>query len=674
MQKALVANFTRGEVTPLAHSRSDAEFYKAAAKYVRNWVVRRYGGVTRRSGTRYCGATKSQTSVAAFIPFVFSSTQAYVLEFGDLYVRFWTPEGLQITSGGVPYEIVSPYAAADVARIQWAQSNDVMYLAHPSYFPQKLTRASHTSWSFANVNFQDGPYLPINDTTTTLTVSAAPSTGGSITITFSSTTNVNKGAGLQSTDVGRHVRLQLGGSYSWGKITAVSSTTVATLSVASGNGGTGATLTWRLGMISKTLGYPGSVAFFEGRLCWGRMDSYPNMIGLSRSALPETYAPSDVDATVADSHGTVYDINQAGEIVWLQEAPKLQVGTLSAIRTLSSSDGSATLTPRNVTQRLEVNYGTTAVPPVRIGPSTVHTGRFGRTIRDLVFDYNTNSLVSPDLSVLAVHMVKQGVARFAYCEEPDSVLWGLTTDGNLVGTTFDRDERVIGFHSHPLVNGVVETICAVPSSTLQRDVLFLQVRRTINGAVVRYVETLSRLYDGDLMTQSDAFFVDCGVMYDGSPVNQVTGVDHLEGQTVDVLADGAVYPSQVVVGGTITLPGTRRASKVAVGLHIDAFGETLDHVPQGPQGSTVGEPKRAVYVVVDEFETLGLKVGPPDYLMETVKYRSPATPMGQAPELHTGPVKVPIDSGWETAGHVRFEAPQPLPATIRALTVAVDVS
>lgn len=673
VQKTLEANWTRGEVTPLAHNRADAEFYKAAARYVRNWVVRRFGGVTRRSGTRYRGQTKFSDKVAEFIPFVFSSTQAYVLEFGDLYVRFWTPEGTQITSGGVPYEIVSPYAADDVSRIQWAQSNDVMYLAHTGYAPRKLVRAAHTSWSFSVVDFQDGPYLALNDTSNTLTVSGAPTTGGSITITFASTTGINKNTGLQAADVGRLVRFQLGGKYSWGKITAVTDTLNATLLVSDGQGGTGATKTWRLGMISAVEGYPGSVAFHEGRLCWARTNEHPNMVGLSESGLPESYSPSEVDATVVDSNGTSYDINQAGEIVWLQEAPKLQIGTLSAIRTLSSSDGNATLTPRNVTQRLEVNYGTTAVPPARIGPSTVHTGRFGRTIRDLVFDYNTNSLVSPDLSVLSVHMFKQGVKRFAYAEEPDSILWAATADGKLCGTTFDRDERVIGFHQHPLTNGYLETMCAVPSDTLRRDVVFVLAKREINGQTVRYVETIDPLFDAETMVQADAFFVDAGVTYSGLAVNQVTGATHLEGQTVDILADGAVYPQQVVTGGSITLPGGRKASKITFGIHIDAYGETLDPAPQGPQGSTVGEPKRAVYAIVDEFETLGLKLGPPNYLMETVNYRASATPMGQAPSLHTGTVKVPLDSGWAAAGHVRFEAPQPLPATIRSLTIAVDI-
>lgn len=672
--QALKANGTRGEVTPLAGDRVDTEFFKAAVKTLRNWVVLRYGGFRRRSGSRYCGATKTGTSASVLIPFIFSSTQAYVLEFGDLYIRFWTPDGQQILSGPSPYEIVSPYTAADVERIQWAQSNDVMYLAHPSYFPRKLLRSAHASWAVSLIDFIDGPYLGINDTTTTLTPSAAPTTGGSINLTASSTTGINGGTGFVDTDIGRLVRFQIGGNYSWGVITARASSTVVTITVREGHGGTTATLTWRLGAFSDTTGYPGSVSFTEGRLAWGRTTSNPNGVGFSRSGLPETYSPSATDGTVVDSHGMFYDINNAGEILWLQESPsRLQIGTYTTIRTIGASSGDESIAPRNVSQKLESNTGTIAVLPARIGPSTVHPGRYGRVLRDLFYDYNINSLSAPSLSTLAEHMFKRGVRRLAYAQEPDSILWGCTNNGVLFGTTFDRDERVIGFHRHPMANGEVECVTVVPDADAERDVAFLQIKRTINGSTVRYVETLDPLFDGDLHEKEDACFVDCAATYDGVAVNTVTGLDHLEGEEVDILADGAVMPRRTVTGGQVSLANSRTASKITVGLPIDDYGETLQAVPEKPNGSAVHDKQRTVFVIVNEFETLGLKVGAPGNIQETVRYRPPSTPMGQTPELHTGFIRVPIDSGWNTDGHIAFSSGQPLPATILSLNVGVDV-
>lgn len=672
--QALKANGTKGEVTPLVHNRTDTEFFKAACGVLRNWVTIRYGGFKRRSGSRYRGPAKSASLKAEFIPFVFSSTQAYMLEFGHLYVRFWTPEGLRVVDGlGDPYEVVTPYASTEVARVQWFQDSDILYLAHPDHKPQSLTRLAHATWTCADTEFLDGPYLNINDTATTLTPSIAPVTGGTLNITMSSVTNVNRGLGFQSTDVGRHVRFQIAGSYSWGVITAIVSTTIATILVKDGHGGTAATLTWRLGAFSNTTGWPGSVQGQSGRVTWSRSNNNPNGMGFSRSGLPRTFSPSDVDGTVTDSHGMFYDIRNAGEIVWTKEAGRLQVGTLSSIRTIGASSGDEVITPRNVSDKLESNYGTIAVPPTSIGPSTVHPGRFGRTMRDLFFDYNTNSLSSPSLSTLAEHMFKSGIRRTAYAQEPDTVLWVNTEDGGLVGTTFDREERVIGFHRHPMVNGLIESLGVVPSATLRRDVVFLMVQRTIDGSVVRYVETLDPLFDGTLLDKEDAFFVDCGVTYDGSAVGTVTGLHHLEGQTVDILADGSVYPSQVVDAGEITLPNDRTASKYSIGLHIDCYGETLTPVIEKQNGSTIGDKQRAVFVLVKQHETLGLKVGPRGGVKELVQDRLPSTPMGQSDPLHSGTLRCNLDAGWNDEGVIAFQADQPLPATVLALNIAVDV-
>lgn len=673
--QTLKANGTRGEVTPLVINRTDTEFFKASLKLLRNWVSLRYGGWRRRSGTRWCGETKIGTSASTLIPFVFSSSQSYVLEFGGQYIRFWTPDGAQITSGGSPLEVSTPYLAADVERIQFAQSADVIYLAHPSYAPRKLLRSSHTSWALSLVDFIDGPYLPINDTTTTLSAGSTMSLGASVTVTASAVTGINGGAGFQTTDVGRRIRMQIGGTWGWGTITARASTTSITVSVRGANGGSGATVSWRLGAFSDTTGWPGSVSFTEGRLAWARTTNNPNGVGYSYSGLPETYTPSATDGTVTDAHGTFYDINNAGEITWLSESPsKLQVGTYTSIRTIGASSGDEVMTPRNVTQKLESNTGSTSVLPVKVGPSTVHVGRYGRTIRDLYFDYNINSLTAPSLSTLAEHKFKQGVRCLTYAQEPDSVIWGCTNDGLLFGTTYDREERVIGFHFHPMTNGEVEKVATIPYDAGKRDVVFLQVKRTIGGNTVRYIETLDPLFDGDLHEKEDAFFVDCGVTYSGTPVNTVTGATHLAGVEVDVLADGAVYPRQTVPpAGTITLPNGKTASKISFGIPISNEVVTLTPAPEKQNGSAVSDKKRTAYAIVQEHETLGLKVGAYGQVQETVRFRNAQVPMGQTPDLHTGAVKVPFDGNWDGDGYVSLTCEQPLPATVLSLNIGVDV-
>jgi hypothetical protein len=96
-------------------------------------------------------------------------------------------------------------------------------------------------------------------------------------------------------------------------------------------------------------------------------------------------------------------------------------------------------------------------------------------------------------------------------------------------------------------------------------------------------------------------------------------------------------------------------------------------VAEKQNGSTLGDQQRTSAVFVSEFETLGLQVGTPGHLMETVRFRSPSTLMGQSDPLHTGTARVRVESGWEAGGVVAFQCTQPLPATIRGLNIAVDV-
>lgn len=154
------AIFTRGELTPTLHSRVDLEYFKMAYKYGENFVLARHGGLQNRPGTKFIGEVKDQAKTVRLVRFRFSRTQVYVLEFGDLYVRFWADDG-QVLDLGLPYEVATTYTEAELPDLQFAQSNDVIYIAHRSHAPAKLQRFSETNWTLSDVVFIDGPYLPV---------------------------------------------------------------------------------------------------------------------------------------------------------------------------------------------------------------------------------------------------------------------------------------------------------------------------------------------------------------------------------------------------------------------------------------------------------------------------------------------------------------------------------
>lgn len=210
--------------------RVDFDKYKAALKICLNHIPLVQGGVTRRPGTIFVSEVKDSTAFTRLVRFEYSTTQAYVLEFGNLYMRIYRNHGRNESPPGTPVEIVTPYTTAELPTLMFTQSADVLYVAHPLHAPATINRLSDTSWTFTAITFTDGPYLNQNLTATTLTFSAG--SGAGVTCTASSIVGINGGAGFAATDVGRHVRARIpGGAWAWGTITGWTSTTVVTVTL-----------------------------------------------------------------------------------------------------------------------------------------------------------------------------------------------------------------------------------------------------------------------------------------------------------------------------------------------------------------------------------------------------------------------------------------------------------
>ena len=152
----ILTNFTSGELSPRLNGRIDMDKYYNGASLINNFIVLMHGGLTKRPGTRFIREIKTSTgsnSGARLIPFVFSKTQAYVLEFGHNYIRFYKDEGIIVSSGTTPYEISTTYTAAQVDGLEFVQSADVLYIVHESHPPRKLSRTGHTAWTISDVDF-----------------------------------------------------------------------------------------------------------------------------------------------------------------------------------------------------------------------------------------------------------------------------------------------------------------------------------------------------------------------------------------------------------------------------------------------------------------------------------------------------------------------------------------
>ncbi len=672
-----------------------------------------------------------------------------------------------------PLEIDSPYAEADLFLVEGPQSADELYLFHSSYAPHKLRRFGHTTWSLEEVDFQDGPWLDMNTTATTMTPGAT--TGFGQTITASAITGINDNTGFQSTDVGRLIRIDNPASgIDWGyaRITAVGSTTSITVDIRSAFGQASVADTrWMLGAWSATTGYPSDATFFQQRLWPVRTTDQTQTLFPSNTGDFELYSPDSenssgaFDGTVEDDDSFVLTLSSddVDPIQWISAGRDLVVGTLSGEWVVSSSG--AAITPTDFTLKRHTKHGSAQVRPVRVGHVVLHLQRGKRKLREIGFDFNVDGLASFDMTRLAEHITYGGIVEMAYQQEPHSILWCVRNDGQLCCMTYRREEEVVGW-SRMIMGGAylgdiaqvlsVETIPGnngsgqVQDST-DRDEVWVIVRRTINGSTVKYVEFFER----EFMTgheQPDSYYSDSCVSLDSpititgatvaSPVvvtaashgfsngdlvdivnvqgmtelngnrykvanktastfeltdqtddtnidgtgftayatggqvrkavSSVSGLDHLEGATVNILADGAVHAQKTVSSGSVTLDIS--ASRVTVGLPYTHTLKTLKMESGAALGTAVGQRKRFTGMTMVVLNAHTVQFGTTTSNLKTIDFRQVSDAMDEAAPLFTGERRVQMPAGFKRDERIIIQDSNPVSFGLLALAPEVHTN
>lgn len=426
-----------------------------------------------------------------------------------------------------------------------------------------------------------------------------------------------------------------------------------------------------LGAFSNTTGFPRAIAFYEQRLVLAGTSHQPQTIFFSQSGDFENFERG----TNADD-GLVYTIgsNEVNIIRYLSSGRQLIVGTSGGEFVVRASGFDEPLKPDNTQIKQQTTFGSADIQPLQVGNATLFLQRAKRKLRELVFSNQSDSYVAPDMTILAEHITEGGISAFAYQQEPDSIAWTVRNDGVLACMTYRREEQVVAWHRH-IIGGVfgsgdaiVESVATIPGD-LDEDEVYLIVKRTINGATKRYVERLSGFDFGNAV--NDAFFVDSGLTYSGSAATVITGLDHLEGQTVSVLADGSIHPDVTVSSGSVTLQ--RSVTKAHIGLPFTSRVETL-RIDQGSAiGSAQGKVKRISEVTVRLFRSVGLKVGTSTSELDIVPFRDSGDSMDTATPLFTGDKTVEFRGGYDDDATIVIQQDQPLPMTILAVFPTVSV-
>ena len=440
---------------------------------------------------------------------------------------------------------------------------------------------------------------------------------------------------------------------------------------------------WRLGLYNSDNGYPSAVSFHQDRLWWGGCTQYPNRADASNTGDYENMAPTELDGSVIDSDALSFTLNsnQVDAIVWMaSDEWGMLVGTVGGEWCIAPSSQQQAITPTNVNAKQMGSYGSADMAPLRISKATFFLQRTGRKLREMTYQFMNSTFTAADISLVGEHLTESGLKQMAVQLAPQQIIWVVRNDGFLVGVTYDKDQDICGWHDHVLGGfsdaaqtsaPVVESVATIPAPGIQRDEVWLSVKRYINGAVVRTVEVMSKMWeDGDATATCN--FLDCSAELIPSDLT-VSGLSYLKGQTVGVLTDGAVHANCVVSGsGTITLQWT--ASLVQVGLPYTSTGQSLHIEAGGGEGPAQGKIRRIHRAVFSFFQSVGLTVGSNVKGVNSYPqtFRGASDPISQAVGLFSGIKRWSYEGTWSPDGMIFWSTSDPLPCNITQIMAQLD--
>jgi len=726
-------NFTSGEVSPLIKGRVDVSRYLSGVARMENMLPLVQGGAFRRSGTVFGAETKDSGKVR-MVPFIFSEEQSYTLEFGDLYIRFYT-QNAQVTEAGTAitntsqtnpvvvdatahglsngdrvvitgvigmtelnnreftvanqtandfelsgidgtgftaytsggtvaeiFEIVSPWSGTEIQELQFAQSADVMYITHPDFDVRKLSRTSALVWPLTPVTF----------------------TG----ITF---TGVDE--------------------------------------------------------------RPGSVAFYEQRLVLARTNEKPLTVFLSKAGDLENFTTG---TNPEDAIEYAMVAKQVNEIRWLSLTGKvLGIGTEGAEFEGGSTDFNEGVTPLNFRIRQHTSFGSKSQVPVAFDTSTLYLQRAKRKLREFTYDFQKDGFISTDLTVLSDQILFEEGIDLAYQQEPNNNIYVTTTSEHMACLTYQKEQQVVGWAKIFLggTDVLIESVGVIPGTT--EDQVWVAVKRTINSSTFRSTEFFKpRFIETVTIRKEDAFFVDSGLTFESPPktisgatktdpvvitatahgfsdgdfikirsvkgmtelndrrfkvasktantfelndrddntidgtgfteyisggnarleVTTIENLNHLIGETVEILVDGRSHDKLIVdSGGRITL--SFGGSIIQIGLGNTALIETLPFEPGNPLGTTQGKTTTISRIKIRFYQALGGTIRIQDGDKSQLVFNKLFDTMDQSPPLLTGlvPDTYPFNAIPEEPSLI-YENSQPFPVTILAILPEYKVS
>lgn len=729
-------NFTAGELSTLINSRTQFQRYFNGSEILENWVVLAQGPIFRRKGFRFIGEVKDSTKKTRIIPFEFSTVQTYAIELGAGYLRFFSAQGQVLDNSSNILEISNPYSENELFDIKFVQDSDVIYMAHPNHPIQKLIRVASNDFTLNPVDLVKGPYIDENiiSTDEVRLTGGVWTEGSTLTLTAS-----GGHTPFTSDHVGGLWKVRSGTGIAHVKITGFTSSTVVTVvaqnDVPQSLHNT-ASFNWSEGEFSNARGFAGAITFHEQRMVLAGSIYAPQKVWFSKSNAD--YENFEV-GTNADDPFLITIASQRGDpIRWLFSDQALFVGTAGSIFRIISSRNSPALAPDDIDAKRQISYGCSSIQPELVGQSPIYMQKNNKTVRLITFDIDSDKYKAVDITIDSDHITDGGITSFEYQQIPLSSLWTVRTDGQIARLTLEQDQQVQAW-SRYVTQGNFESVAIVSDAedndeiyTIVKRTINGVVKRFVEVQEPNYeVDNLNRFYvDSGLTyngTQSstitisgNTFTADSSTFESGDigkeihqligkgrakitgftdsqnvtvsiietfssatllpnewaiAIKNITGLGHLEGETVTINSDGATVPNKTVSSGAIEIDNA--GSIIHVGL---SYSSKQKNMPieslalSGIIGTSQHKIKRIDSVVIRFDKTLGGKIIDFNNNETPITARSLVDNMNEVPDLNSGDEEIILGTGWDRLGQIEIIQDEPQPMTIKSITYKVTIN
>lgn len=718
-------SFARGELCPPLHMRTDIEQYSIGLKTLKNGFVHQEGCVSNRAGLEFVDEVKDSSKKTRLIPFVFNSEQTYIIEAGDKYFRFIHDGGYIVkddadawitsknykkgdfvtnsdktyyclenhTSGTFAtdkangkwieqdiYEIVTPYKSEDLQYIKYAQSADILTLTHIDYAPKELIRYGHDNWSLDDIVFSPSITAPTGITATwsgttssnTRTYSYLVTAVDADTLEESERSHVANATGHREAYWTTSEYMTI----SWYEVAgAVEYNVYRAVNGIYGYIGTSNTTSFVDDNIEPDMketaplvknpfdngNNPSCCAYYQQRKIYGNTLNNPQTLYASQTSASNNFnysrplvASDSVELSLADR-----EVNEIRHLIPFKDLIAL---TSNSEYKINGADGKFEANPMPVAT-IQSSYGASHVQPVVSGSMVLFVEAGGAVIRELGYDYLSDSYDGDELSLFASHLFEgKEVIYIAYSKAPYRIVYVVFNDGSCATLTYNKKQKLCGW-GRLETQGKFESVAVIREGN--EDVAYFVIKRTINNQTVRYIERNKTRIVNNAKT---AFLVDCGMQaHFNSPVTSVSGLEHLKNTSVVVLADGGVIEGlKVSDSGTLSLPN--ETTDIVVGLPYEFELETL-----GIEGENTHGLKKLINSITinilnsrEDFFVVGNK-GDENQLARNI------SSINDTGFLYSGKKDATVLNTPTENATVHIKQKHPLPLTITAISAIVNM-